>query len=118
MERLPVSVPAAAGLNSTETVQDAAAANVVPQVVADLRNEEESVPVMVSDVSVTVAVPVFLTVTTCAAVVEPSAVDAKGNAVGEMVMVGELTTEGQLFTRLAAFTEPRPVAWSYPVVVE
>ena len=38
---------------------------------------------MVSDVSVTAAVPVFLTVTTCAAVIEPSAVDAKARLVGE-----------------------------------
>ena len=38
-ERLAVSAPTASGLNSTETVQVAAAANVVPQVVADLRND-------------------------------------------------------------------------------
>ena len=38
-ERLAVSAPTASGLNSTETVQEAAAASVVPQVVADLRNE-------------------------------------------------------------------------------
>ena len=39
IERLAVSAPTASGLNSTETVQVAAAANVVPQVVADLRND-------------------------------------------------------------------------------
>ena len=42
------NAPAAAGLNSTETVQEAAAASVVPQVVADLMNEVALVPVMVS----------------------------------------------------------------------
>ena len=42
-----VSVPVAAGLNSTETVQVALAANVVPHVVADLRNEAALVPVIV-----------------------------------------------------------------------
>jgi len=110
--RLAVRVPVAAGLNSTETVQVAAAARVVPQVVADLRKELASVPVMVSEVRVAVAVPVFLTVTTCAAVVEPTVVEAKVSEVGERVMAGEPTTEAQLLTRLVAFTEPRPVVWS------
>jgi len=58
------NAPAAAGLNSTETVQEAAAASVVPQVVADLMNEVALVPVMVSDVRFNVAVPEFLMVTT------------------------------------------------------
>ena len=63
MERLAVSVPTAAGLNSTETVQLAPEANVEPQVVADFKNEVALVPVIVSEVSVTVAVPVFFSVT-------------------------------------------------------
>jgi len=50
-ERLAVRAPAPVGLNSTETVQLAAAASVVPQVVADLRKEEALVPVIVSEVS-------------------------------------------------------------------
>jgi len=82
-DRLAVSAPAAAGLNSTDTVQLAAAARVVPQVVADLRKDVALVPVMVSDVSVTVPVPVFLMVTSCAAVVEPNVVDAKVSAAGD-----------------------------------
>ena len=82
-ERLAVRAPAAAGLNSTETVQLAPAARVVPQVVADFRNEVALVPAIVSDVKVTVAVPVFFTVTNCAAVVEPTVVDAKARLVGE-----------------------------------
>lgn len=82
-ERLAVSVPVATGLNSTETVQVAAAANVEPQVVADLRNDEALVPVMVSEVRFTVPVPVFFIVTVCAAEVDPSAVEAKVRVVGE-----------------------------------
>ena len=70
-------------MNSTETVQLAAAARVVPQVVADFRNEVALVPAIVSELRVTVAVPVFFTVTTCAAVVEPTVVDAKARLVGE-----------------------------------
>src|ERR1700735_3775240 len=42
MERLAVSVPLAAGLNSTETVQVANAARLAPQVVADFTNEVAS----------------------------------------------------------------------------
>ena len=82
-ERLPVSAPAAVGLNSTETVQLAPAARVVPHVVADFRNEVALVPVMVSEVRVTDPVPVFFTVTNCAAVVEPTVVEAKARLVGE-----------------------------------
>ena len=80
MDKLAVSAPAAVGLNSTDTVQVAAAANVVAQVVADFRNDVALVPVMVSEDSVTVPVPVFLMVTTCAAVVEPTVVEAKVSA--------------------------------------
>ena len=82
IERLAVNVPAVAGLNSTETVQVAAAANVAPQVVADLTKELAPAPVMVSEVSVAAAVPVFLMVITCAAVVEPTVVEAKVSEVG------------------------------------
>ena len=81
---VPIEVVAAVGLNSTETVQDAPAANVVPQVVADLRNGAEAV----SEVNVTVTVPVFLTVTVIAAEVEPIVVDGKVRADGESEMVG------------------------------
>lgn len=83
IESEPVREPAAAGLNSTETVQDAAAASEVPQVVADLTKEVALAPVMVSDVRVTAAVPVFLIVITCAAVVLPTVVEAKVRAAGD-----------------------------------
>ena len=65
------------------------------------------------------AVPVFLMVTVSTVeLVVPTVVDGKVTAVGERVMAGEPTTEDQLFTRLVALTEPRPVASSKPVVVE
>src|SRR5579859_7859531 len=83
-----LNAPAAAGLNSTETVQVAAAASVVPQVVADLMNEVALVPVMVSEVRFSVAVPEFLMVTVCAAVVEPTVVAAKLSEVGVSVTAG------------------------------
>jgi hypothetical protein len=85
-DRLAVRVPVASGLNSTETVQVAATASVVPQVVADLRKEVALVPVTVSEVRVSVPVPVFLSVTICAGEVKPSAVEAKDRLVGERVM--------------------------------
>ena len=111
------SAPAAAGLNSTDTVQLAPTASDVVQVVADLRKELALVPVIVSEVRVRAAVPVFLTVTSCAAVVEPTAVEAKVRLVGVSVTAGvPVTTVDQLLTRLFAFTVPRPVARSKPVV--
>jgi uncharacterized protein YihD (DUF1040 family) len=82
-----VRAPATVGLNSIETVQLAPAASEVVQVVADLTNEVALVPVKVSEVSVTAVVPVFLIVTTCAAVVAPTTVDANVSAVGESVTV-------------------------------
>ena len=87
-ESAAVSAPAAAGLNSTETVHEAPAASVVPQVVADLRNDVALVPVIVSEVRLSVAVPEFFTVTTCAAVVEPTVVDANVRLVALSVTAG------------------------------
>jgi hypothetical protein len=77
--RVPVEAPAAVGLYSTETVQVAPAARLAVQVVADLRKGTETV----SEVSVTAPVPVFLTVTTCAAVVVPTLTVPKAREVGE-----------------------------------
>jgi hypothetical protein len=76
---VPVEAAAAVGLNSTETVQVAAAARLVPHVVADLRKGADTV----SEVRVTAPVPVFLTVTICAAVVVPTFTVAKVREVGE-----------------------------------
>jgi len=63
IERDAVSAPATIGLNRTDTVQVAATASEVPQVVADFRKEVALAPVMVSDVKVKAEVPVFLMVT-------------------------------------------------------
>ena len=83
-----VNVPAAAGLNSTEMVQLAAAASEVVHVFAEIRKEVAFVPVRVSEVSVSVAVPEFFTVTTWAAVVDPTVVEAKVRLVGVRLTVG------------------------------
>ena len=76
--KVPVEADAAVGLNSTDTVQAAPAASVVPQVVADFTNGAETV----SEVRVSAAVPVFLTVTFCAAVVVPTLTDPNAIDVG------------------------------------
>jgi hypothetical protein len=88
IDRDAVRVPAAAGLNSTETVQVAAAASEVVQVFAEIRKEVGLVPVRVSEVRVRAAVPEFFTVTTCAAVVDPTVVEAKVRVVGVSVTAG------------------------------
>jgi hypothetical protein len=75
------------GLNSTETVQVALAASDAPQLLAEIRNELGFVPVRVSEVSVTDELPVFLTVTTCAALVEPTVVEGNASDVGDSVTV-------------------------------
>jgi hypothetical protein len=111
-EREPVKEPAAVGLNSTEIVQLAPAANEVEHVVADFTNELAFVPVKVSEVRVTADVPVFLTVTTCADVVDPTVVEAKVRLVGDSVTAGAVVVVGQAFTRLATLNVPRPVVRS------
>jgi len=88
IERAAVSVPAAAGLNSTETVQVAPTASEVPQVVADFRNDVALVPVIVSEVIVMAAVPLFFTVTTCATVLDPTVVEANVRLAGDSVTTG------------------------------
>lgn len=79
-----VSVPFAAGLNSTEMVQLAAAASVLPQVVDLIRNEDLSVPLMVIPplLMSSVPLPVFFKVTTLAALVDPIFVLAKVRVLG------------------------------------
>jgi len=86
------SDPTAVGLNSTEIVQLAAAANDVVQVVADFTYEVVPVPVKLIVPSVTADTLVFFTVTTCAAVVDPTVVEAKVRVVGETVTVSGAAT--------------------------
>jgi hypothetical protein len=106
---VPVEVTADVGLYSTDTVQVAPTARLVPQVVADLIKGAETV----SDVSVSAELPVFLTVTTCAAVVVPTFTVPKASEVGarESVWVAVVLV-GQALTRLATLKEPRPVVRS------
>jgi len=106
-----VSVPVAAGLNSTDTAHVAPTASVVVQVFAEIRYELASVPVSVSEVSVNAAVPEFFTVTTCAAVVVPTTVEANVKLVGDSVTAGAVVA-GHALTRFVTFSVPRPVASS------
>lgn len=76
--RVPVEATAEVGLYVTETVHDAPTARLDPQVVVDLRNGAETV----SAVKVKAPVPVFLTVTTWAAVVDPTVSVPKASDVG------------------------------------
>jgi hypothetical protein len=76
---VPVEAPAAVGLYSTETVQVAPAARLVPQVEADLRKGADTV----SELNVSAPVPVFLTVTTWAAVVVPTLTVPNASEVGD-----------------------------------
>jgi hypothetical protein len=92
IERAAVNAPATNGLNSTDTVQVAPTASEVVHVVADFRKEVAPVPVMVSEVNVNAAVPEFFTVTTCAAVVTPTVVDANVSVVGVSVTAGATAT--------------------------
>ena len=79
------SDPTAVGLNSTEMVQLAEAARDVVQVVADFTYEDAPVPVNPIVPSVTAETLVFFTVTTCAAVVEPTVVEANVSDDGVIV---------------------------------
>ncbi len=83
------SAPVALGSNVNEFVQLAPAANGFAQVEADLTNELAPLPVIVVEaVKLNAVVPVFVSVTTCAAVVVPTAVEAKVNELGVMLSVG------------------------------
>ena len=62
-DRFADKVPAADGSNATETTQESPVARLAPQVFGAITNDEALVPAMVSDVRVTVPVPVFFTVT-------------------------------------------------------
>jgi hypothetical protein len=81
--------PATVGLNSIETVQVALAARLPEQVVADLTKVLAFVPVTVSEVSVTAVEPVFLIVTNCAALPEPTEVEGKLRLAGATLTVME-----------------------------
>ncbi len=83
--RVPAAVPAATGVKLTEMVQVVAAASVVPQVVAD--SENVALPVSVTAMPVSEAVPVLDSVTVLAPADVPSA-DEKLSEVGESEATG------------------------------
>jgi len=82
------NAPVANGLKATETVQEAPAASDEVHVVAVLRKSVGLVPATAMLVMASAAVPLFLTVTTCAAVSAPSGVEAKAMLVGVSVTPG------------------------------
>ncbi len=79
---------AEAGLKSTEKVQLAPAARLLPQVLDGIRNEDALVPVDVIEEMVSAAVPVFFSVTVCEAEVVPTVVVGKLSEVGLNVTAG------------------------------
>jgi hypothetical protein len=86
--RLALRTAATCGRNVILTLQDAAAANVVPQVFDEIANSEALVPVIAIVVMVNVAVPLFLTVTVWADEVTKSRVTGKVIEVGDSVTAG------------------------------
>ena len=112
------SAPEAAGLKVTVTVQEALTANVVPQVL-DCENEEVLAPVRLTPEMDMEAAPELVSLTVCTAAEDPTAVEANVRLLGDRLTAGpagSCTAPGQPFTTLATFSEPRPVALSYPIV--
>ena len=81
------AAPVAVGWKVTEIVQEALAASDVPQVLV-CEKAAALAPVKETLEIVRGAVPVFLSVTGCAADVEPTLVDAKVRLVGERLTAG------------------------------
>jgi hypothetical protein len=84
------SGPAAAGLNVTNTVQDALTASDEPQLLVRA-NAETFAPPTVTDEIVSAPVPVLVRVTVCAAEDAPTLVDAKLRLPGERLAAGTPT---------------------------
>ncbi len=91
--------PAVAGLNATAKVQLAPAARVVPHVLVGIRNEDAEVPVDRIELIVSVALPVFFSVTVCELEVVPTVVVGKLKVVGVSVTVGAADAS---FTRIVS----------------
>lgn len=79
----PVNVPPAVGVKVTEIVQFAAAATFAPQLFVSAKFVEAEIDVMLS-----AALPELVSVTLCAALVEPTASEEKFRLVGESVAPG------------------------------
>lgn len=86
--RLAIRTAATWGLNVILTLQEAAAASVVPQVFDEIANSDALVPVIAILLMVNVAVPLFLTVTVWADEVMKSRVTGKAIEVTDSVTAG------------------------------
>jgi hypothetical protein len=86
IESVAVKLAADAGVNVTETVQLTSIARVVPQVVVCAKSEE-FVPAIVTPVILMEALPVFVSVTICAALVVPEVAENVSD-VGVNVAIG------------------------------
>jgi len=84
--RFPLRAPAAVGLNVTLTVQDDPAATLLPQLLVWPKSPE-----VVIDVTGAAAVPVLVTVTAWAALVEPVACEPNPSEVGLTEMMEPLS---------------------------
>jgi hypothetical protein len=87
MESDAAKLAAEAGVNVTETVQLAPAASELPHVLVSAKSVGFA-PVMVMLVIVNAALPVFISVIVCAAVVVPAIVDAKVSVAGASDVAG------------------------------
>jgi len=81
------SVPAALGAKTTEIVQEPPAASALPQLFVEV-NEELLVPATLMLLMFSVALPVFVSVAVCAAVVVPVDIDPKSSLEGVSVAAG------------------------------
>jgi hypothetical protein len=86
--RVPVRLPAAVGVKVTEIEQPAPAAILAPQVFVSVKSPDAAIDVMDK-----AAVPELITVTACAALLVPSACEAKVRLVAESVTAGAVTPE-------------------------
>ena len=85
--RVPVRVPPEVGVKVTAIAQFAPAATLVPQVLVSAKS-----PVAAMDVRLKAPVPLLVSVTDCAVLVEPVFCEAKVRLVGASVTAGAVTT--------------------------
>jgi hypothetical protein len=84
---VPVLLPAAVGVNVTESMQDPPPAMLVPQLWLTAKSPEAAI-----EVRFKTALPEFVSVTVCAELVVSVVCDAKVSAVGARVTIGAVAT--------------------------
>jgi len=99
IESVAAKLAANAGVKVTETVQLAAAASELPQVVVSAKSVGLA-PVMVMPVIESAALPVFISVAVCAGAVVPTVVDAK------VIVAGASEADGLAAAVTTTVTEP------------